>query len=67
MACFNYTGTPYVGKTVLPEVVYAYGRKDAISTQYLKTVDLKDYTSSRPSEFVKIVEDDFCTCPYATI
>nr|WP_315380729.1 TnsA endonuclease N-terminal domain-containing protein [uncultured Sphingomonas sp.] len=60
VACFNYTGTPYVGKTVLPEVVYAYGLKDAISNQYLKTVDLKGYTNSRTSEFVKIAVDDFC-------
>jgi type III restriction enzyme len=25
VACFNYTGTPYVGQEVLAEVVYAYG------------------------------------------
>ena len=24
VACYNYTGTPYVKKQVLPEVVYAY-------------------------------------------
>lgn len=24
VACYNYTGTPYVGRDVLPEVVYAY-------------------------------------------
>ena len=30
VACYNYTGTPYVGKDVLPEVVYAYGLKEAI-------------------------------------
>ena len=30
VACYNYTGTPYVGREVLPEVVYAYGLKEAI-------------------------------------
>lgn len=60
VACFNYTGTPYVGRTVLPEVVYAYGLKDAINNQYLKKVDLKGYSNSRTAEFVKIAIDDFC-------
>lgn len=60
VACFNYTGTPYVGQTVLPEVVYAYGLKDAISNEYLKKVDLKGYQNSRTVEFVKIAIDDFC-------
>ncbi|KQZ64887.1 type III restriction endonuclease [Sphingopyxis sp. Root1497] len=60
VACFNYTGTPYVGRTVLPEVVYAYGLKDAINNLYLKNVDLKGYSNSRTAEFVKIVVDDFC-------
>lgn len=31
VACYNYTGTPYVKKQVLPEVVYSYGLKDSIS------------------------------------
>jgi len=60
VACFNYTGTPYVGRVVLPEVVYAYGLKDAISNEYLKKVDLKGYQNSRTAEFVKIAIDDFC-------
>lgn len=60
VACFNYTGTPYVGRTVLPEVVYAYGLKDAINNEYLKKVDLKGYSNSRTAEFVKIAIDDFC-------
>jgi type III restriction enzyme len=60
VACFNYTGTPYVGRLVLPEVVYAYGLKDAISNEYLKKVDLKGYANSRSAEFVKIAVDDFC-------
>src|SRR5690606_10168835 len=35
VGCYNYTGTPYVGKRLLPEVVYAYGLKDAIDNKYL--------------------------------
>ena len=60
VACFNYTGTPYVGRLVLPEVVYAYGLKEAISNEYLKKVDLKGYSNTRTAEFVKIAVDDFC-------
>lgn len=60
VACFNYTGTPYVGRVVLPEVVYAYGLKEAINNEYLKKVDLKGYSNSRSAEFVKIAVDDFC-------
>lgn len=60
VACFNYTGTPYFGRTVLPEVVYAYGLKDAISNEYLKKVDLKGYANSKSAEFVKIAIADFC-------
>ena len=31
VACYNYTGTPYVNKQVLPEVVYAYGLNESIA------------------------------------
>ena len=43
VACYNYTGTPYVGKRLLPEVVYAYGLKDAIDNKYLKRVSIKAF------------------------
>ncbi len=52
VACYNYTGTPYVGQEVLPEVVYAYGLKTAIDNQYLKQVALHGYTTTRDAEFV---------------
>ena len=29
VACYNYTGTPYVKNKILPEVVYSYGLKNA--------------------------------------
>lgn len=39
VGCYNYTGTPYVKNRLLPEVVYAYGLKDAIDKRYLKRVE----------------------------
>lgn len=39
VGCYNYTGTPYVKKRLLPEVVYSYGLRDAIDHSYLKKVD----------------------------
>lgn len=36
VGCYNYTGTPYANNRVLPEVVYAYGLKDAVDNYYLK-------------------------------
>lgn len=38
VACYNYTGTPYVKNRLLPEVVYAYGLREAIDHEYLKKV-----------------------------
>ncbi len=43
VACFNYTGTPYVGTRLLPEVVYSYGLRESIDNDYLKKVDVKGY------------------------
>ena len=43
VGCYNYTGTPYVGTRLLPEVVYAYGLKDAIDHKYLKKVRIKGF------------------------
>lgn len=61
VACYNYTGTPYVGKDVLPEVVYAYSLRDAIANEYLKKVTLHGYSNSKSEEFVRIAIDDFLT------
>lgn len=36
VACYNFTGTPYVGNRLLPEVVYSYGLREAIDNCYLK-------------------------------
>lgn len=59
VACYNFTGTPYVGREVLPEVVYAYGLKDAIEKGFLKRVQLHDYSDPKTEEFVELVIDDF--------
>ena len=58
-ACYNFTGTPYVGQQVLPEVVYGYGLKEAIDKSFLKKVMLHSYTNPRSSEFVKLVIEHF--------
>ena len=58
-ACYNFTGTPYVGKQVLPEVVYGYGLKEAIDKRFLKKVRFHSYTNPRSSEFVKVVIEHF--------
>lgn len=59
VACYNYTGTPYVGREVLSEVVYAYGLKEAIEKAYLKKVVLHGYANTRTDEFVDIAVGNF--------
>lgn len=59
VACFNYTGTPYIGKDILPEVVYAFNLRDAINEKYLKQPDLNSYTITKGEDFVGIVVKDF--------
>lgn len=59
VACYNYTGTPYVGSQVLPEVVYAYSLHDAIKNKYLKKVDIKSFVHTRDLTFVREVLTDF--------
>ncbi len=58
-ACYNFTGTPYVGQQVLPEVVYGYGLKEAIDKGFLKKVRLHTYTNPKDSEFVRLTIKDF--------
>lgn len=59
VACYNYTGTPYVKNVILPEVVYSYGLKDAISTGYLKSLYIKGYENVKNEEFLKDVITNF--------
>lgn len=59
VACYNYTGTPYLDKTVLPEVVYNYGLRDAIASSYLKDVDIKGYDNVKNESFLREVITEF--------
>ncbi|RNA66213.1 TnsA endonuclease N-terminal domain-containing protein [Alteribacter keqinensis] len=59
VGCYNYTGTPYVGKEIFPEVVYAYGLKEAIDKKYLKEVTVNGYSNAKTIEFLRIVIKDF--------
>jgi type III restriction enzyme len=59
VACYNYTGTPYVKNQVLPEVVYSYGLMDAIDNEYLKEVKTHSYTNPRTRDFVNVVVEQF--------
>lgn len=59
VACYNYTGTPYVGQEVLPEVVYAFGLQEAITKQFLKRVLIHGYTNPKSAEFINLAIDDF--------
>lgn len=59
VACYNYTGTPYVGNEVLPEVVYAFGLQEAINKEYLKKVNIHGYTNAKTADFISEVIKDF--------
>ncbi|MCC8195246.1 MAG: DEAD/DEAH box helicase family protein [Ruminococcus sp.] len=53
VACYNYTGTPYVNNQVLPEVVYAYGLKESIAKGYLKDANPIGYENVKNEEFLR--------------
>ena len=53
VACYNYTGTPYVNKQVLPEVVYAYGLNESIAYGYLKDADPIGFDNVKNEEFLR--------------
>ena len=59
VACYNYTGTPYVNKQVLPEVVYAYGLRESIWGGYLKDADPIAFENVKSTEFLKKVVHTF--------
>jgi hypothetical protein len=61
VACYNFTGTPYLENSILPEVVYNYGLKEAIANKYLKDVDIKGYDNVKSGTFLKTVIEDFWT------
>lgn len=59
VACYNYTGTPYVKNHILPEVVYAYGLKEAIDNEYLKKVTIHGFDNVKNEEFLRRILTDF--------
>lgn len=60
VGCFNFTGTPYVKDTIMPEVVYAYGLKPAIDKGYLKQPDFVDFSGNvKSNAFLKLAVEDF--------
>lgn len=61
VGCYNYTGTPYVGSRLLPEVVYAYGLKEAIDSRYLKKVKISGFENIKDQTlaFVRLAINEF--------
>jgi hypothetical protein len=59
VACYNYTGTPYVQNQILPEVVYAFSLQDAIDKAYLKKVRINAYSNTKNEEFIKVAIASF--------
>ena len=59
VACYNYTGTPYVKNQLLPEVVYAYGLKESIRNGFLKDADPMGYENVKSVEFLRGAVKEF--------
>lgn len=59
VACYNFTGTPYVDNKILPEVVYAYGLQAAIQNHFLKETSVIGYNNVKSKEFLKAIIKDF--------
>ncbi|MDE7138525.1 MAG: DEAD/DEAH box helicase family protein [Ruminococcus sp.] len=60
VSCYNYTGTPYVKNRILPEVVYSYGLKKAISNSYLKRAEyLRGAENFKSDDFIRNSINDF--------
>ncbi len=59
VACYNFTGTPYVDNQLMPEVVYEYGLRAAIDNRYLKNVTVKDFENVKCGTFVHKAIEEF--------
>jgi len=59
VACYNYTGTPYVQNQVLPEVVYGYGLKESIRAGYLKECATFGFENVKNEEFLRAAISQF--------
>lgn len=59
VACYNYTGTPYVKNQLLPEVVYAYGLRESIWNGFLKDADPIGFENVKSDEFLNAAVTKF--------
>lgn len=59
VACYNFTGTPYIENRLMPEVVYEYGLKEAIDSGYLKKTFIDDYANVQTQSFVTNAIESF--------
>lgn len=59
VACYNFTGTPYVKNRVLPDVLYAYGLKESINMGYLKRARILSYENVKSEAFLRSVITEF--------
>ncbi len=59
VACYNFTGTPYIENRLMPEVVYEYGLKAAIDAGYLKKTFVDDYANVQTQSFVSSAVESF--------
>ena len=59
VACYNYTGTPYVKNQLLPEVVYAYSLRESIWNGFLKDADPLGFENVKSEEFLTAVVTTF--------
>ncbi|PMB97239.1 DEAD/DEAH box helicase family protein [Brevibacterium luteolum] len=53
VACFNYTGTPYVNRQPLPDVVYGYGLAESIRNGYLKDAQPQGFENVKNEDFLR--------------
>lgn len=59
VACYNYTGTPYVKNQMLPEVVYSYGLRESIWNGFLKDADPIGFENVKSNEFLRVAVTKF--------
>src|SRR5699024_6741146 len=59
VACFNYTGTPYVNRQPLPEVVYGYGLAESIRNGFLKDAKPQGFENVKNEEFLRTAITQF--------
>lgn len=59
VGCYNYTGTPYVGNNILPEVIYSYGLRESIANGYLKDAKPQAFEHVKNETFIRNVVKDF--------